>query len=156
MIFLTLGTQLPFDRLVKAVDSIATELDEDVFGQIGNGCYKPRSFSFTSFLTPSEFEVRIDSARVIVGHAGIGTILATSKSEKPLIVMARRSKYGEHRNDHQLATLQQMSRFGGVHVAENAEDFRDLLSIKNLKPLTSQDSPQSARLISALRNEIFG
>ena len=109
MIFLTLGTQLPFDRLVKAMDEVAPGLQEAIFGQIGNARVKPANFESVDFLAPREFKQHFDAARVIVGHAGIGTILSGLKAEKPLVLMARRVAFGEHRNDHQLATVSQLS-----------------------------------------------
>ncbi|MGO7205561.1 glucuronosyltransferase, partial [Rhizobium ruizarguesonis] len=43
MILVTVGTQLPFDRLVKAVDTFATELSKPVLAQIGRGSYTPQN-----------------------------------------------------------------------------------------------------------------
>ena len=34
MIFVTIGTQLPFDRLIKIIDEMAPELKEDVVAQV--------------------------------------------------------------------------------------------------------------------------
>ncbi len=76
MIFLTIGVQLPFDRLVQEVDAVACKLDELVFGQIGDTCYRPGNFETAGFLSPSEFAMRLGGARAIVSHAGIGTILS--------------------------------------------------------------------------------
>ncbi len=36
MIFVTVGEQLPFDRLVRAVDEWAAASGKEVFAQIGN------------------------------------------------------------------------------------------------------------------------
>jgi UDP-N-acetylglucosamine transferase subunit ALG13 len=46
MIFLTVGTQFPFDRLVRAVDEAFDNgaIDEEVFAQIGETSYRPRNF----------------------------------------------------------------------------------------------------------------
>ena len=30
MIFVTIGTQLPFDRLIKAIDELAPQIDEEI------------------------------------------------------------------------------------------------------------------------------
>jgi UDP-N-acetylglucosamine transferase subunit ALG13 len=155
LIFLTLGTQLPFNRLVEAVDGIAPLINETIYGQIGRGSYAPVNFEYTETLSPAEFNNRFEAARVVIGHAGIGTVLAGFKSQKPLILMARQASFGEHRNDHQIATATQMSRFTGVYIAESAKDIRDILSNKDLESMERQISPNRVKLIQHLRSEIF-
>jgi UDP-N-acetylglucosamine transferase subunit ALG13 len=39
MIFCTIGTQMPFDRFVRVVDSIAPQLHEEVIVQTLKGTY---------------------------------------------------------------------------------------------------------------------
>ena len=41
-------------------------------------------------------------ARVIVGHAGIGTALDALSVKRPFITVPRLKRYNEHMNDHQL------------------------------------------------------
>lgn len=156
MIFLTLGTQLPFDRLVRALDEVTPDLDEPVFGQIGSSRVRPVNFESVDFLSPVEFQARFAAARVIVGHAGIGTILSGLKAEKPLVLMARRAAMGEHRNDHQLATVAQLGRIAGIHVAEDAAGLRAFLCDPGLAPMAAAASPARQALIARLRLEIFG
>lgn len=155
MIFLTLGTQLPFDRLVTALDEVAADLDEPVFGQIGNSRIRPAHFESVDFLSPVEFKALFEAARVIVGHAGIGTILSGLKAQKPLVLMARRAALGEHRNDHQLATVAQLGRIRGIHVAKDAAGLRGFLSDSALEPMAAGASPARQALIARLRQEIF-
>ena len=156
MIFLTLGTQLAFDRLVKAVDTVAETLNEDVFGQTGYATYTPRYFETVQFMDQQDFDARFRSARVIIGHAGMGTILTAMRQEKPLIVMARQAALGEHRNDHQRATLEQLGRLPGIYVAETADDIKEILSHGQLEPMSQAPSPARENLIGALHQEIFG
>lgn len=156
MILLTLGTQLPFPRLVEALDTVAPDLDEPVFGQIGDSPYRPRHFESVAFLAPQEFRARFDAARVIVGHAGIGTILSGLRAEKPLVLMARRAAQGEHRNDHQLATAAQLGRIPGIHVVEDAASLRACLTNPALPAMKADASPVRDGFITALRQEIFG
>lgn len=155
MIFLTLGTQLPFDRLVKAVDEVAQSLDETIFGQIGNGRYLPKNFTYVESMSPVDFDKKFKEARVVVGHAGIGTILSGFNSEKPLVLMARRASLGEHRNDHQVATIKQVQKFPGVYVAEAEGDILKYLADPGIKPMQRYSSQSRNDLISNLRAEIF-
>lgn len=154
MIFLTLGTQLPFERLVQAVDVAAGQLDEPIFGQIGTSSYVPKYMEYKDCLTPAEFREKFSAARVIVGHAGMGTILSARSSGKPLLIMARKASLGEHRNDHQLATLAQMRSTPGIHVLKDDTDLVSLLTKPDLPAMSDTESPNRTRLITRLRSEI--
>lgn len=158
MIFVTVGTDLPFNRLVRVVDDWAASRDRrDVFAQIGRTEWTPAHLSYCNFLPPGEFARRLSQARVIVAHAGMGTILSALKSEKPILVMPRRAALGEQRNDHQLATARHLSAIGKVNVAMDEAELRHRLDglddLKALDPIGPFASPE---LIEALRNFIQG
>ncbi|WP_324827102.1 glycosyltransferase [Qipengyuania zhejiangensis] len=153
MIFLTLGTQLPFDRLVRTLDDVAGDLAEDVFGQIGRTDLRPANFPVTQFLTPTEFAARMEQARVIVGHAGIGTILTGMRMHKPLVLMARRASLGEHRNDHQSATVAQVRKIAGITIVEDAAQMKAALSRSDIPAMSDHGSTARAAMIDALRSD---
>lgn len=155
MIFLTLGTQLPFDRLVRALDEVAPELEEEIFGQIGKATYAPKHFDFSDYLPQKAFSEKFEAARVVVGHAGMGTILSGFAARKPLVLMARKAALKEHRNDHQQATVAQLRTIPGIHIAEEAADLRQLLTASELEPMTPTEVPERTRLIDTIRREIF-
>ena len=52
MIFVTVGTQFPFDRLLRTVDDAFDKglINEEVFAQTGESNYKPRNFEVTTSL----------------------------------------------------------------------------------------------------------
>ncbi|MDE6119032.1 MAG: glycosyl transferase family 28 [Muribaculaceae bacterium] len=129
MILVTVGTQLPFDRLMRMFDEIAPELGgEEIVAQSCRGSYIPRHFSTERFIEPERFEQLMNQARVVVAHAGIGTILSAMKRGKPLVVVARREDLGEHRNDHQIATARYLADSASVAVAADAESLRRLIA----------------------------
>jgi UDP-N-acetylglucosamine transferase subunit ALG13 len=118
MIFVTVGTQLPFDRMIRAIDWWAGQhREEKVFAQIGPSQYRPCNLEFASFLDADECLARVESAKVIVAHAGMGSIITALEFGKPIIVMPRRADRNEHRNDHQLATARGLLVQGKVVVA---------------------------------------
>ncbi|WP_156843122.1 glycosyltransferase [Novosphingobium aquimarinum] len=155
MIFLTLGTQLAFDRLVQAVDEIVPNISEPVFGQIGNSNYKPKNFEYVTALSPTDFTKKFSESRVIIAHAGIGTILSGQKAEKPLVLMARIAKFGEHRNDHQLATIEQIKRLDGVYIVENKDDIKNIVTRSRIEPMKNSRSNSLDSLINNIKKEIF-
>lgn len=127
MIFVTVGTQLPFDRLVRLVDAIARDLPGPVFAQIGSGNYRPSHMDWRATLKPHEFERFMRSATIVVGHAGIGTVLNARRLRKPVVLFPRRAKLGEHRNDHQLATVRALVGRPGIGIAMDGSALRSLL-----------------------------
>lgn len=157
MILVTVGTDLPFDRMVRVVDAWAAETGrEDVFAQIGEGGWKPKHIRFAEFLPPQEFSEYFASARVIVSHAGMGTILTALYRGKPILVMPKKASLGEHRNEHQTATARRMMEIGGVNVAFDERELREKLG--HLDELTrgrTIGSYASESLISGIRDFIF-
>jgi len=92
MIFVTVGAQMPFDRLVKTVDQWACERGrDDVFAQIGMTDYRPSNIQWTDFLTAEEFKQRFEAANVIVAHAGTGSIITALQLGKPILIMGESS-----------------------------------------------------------------
>lgn len=125
MIFLTVGTQFPFDRLVKAVDDAVDQnlFDEEIFAQIGESGYKPRNFEGVVSLDKNDFDRRFREASFIISHAGMGSITLAEEYGKPILVMPRRSKYGEVVNDHQVAIATRYEKMGCLLVASNPENL---------------------------------
>lgn len=121
MIFLTVGTQFPFDRLLKGVDDLldAGVLDEDVFAQMGDSSYQPRNFSGVRSLEKGPFDEYLQKASAVIGHAGIGTITMALDNHKPLLAMPRLKRYGEVVNDHQLILARKFEALGYLLVAED-------------------------------------
>jgi len=124
MIFATVGTQLPFDRLIKGLDEWASShVDDNIFAQTGNSTYIASNFSCAQSLAPSEFQYKLVSADLVVAHAGMGTILQCLDLSKPLIIMPRKADLGEHRNDHQIATAEKFKNFETIQVVENEQEL---------------------------------
>ncbi len=168
MIFLTVGTQLPFDRLVRAVDAWAGAEGgaagrKDVFGQIaqpGPSGYVPQNFEWTAHLDPQSIAARFAAAELIVAHAGMGSIIGALAAPKPILILPRRAALGEQRNDHQLATARRFADRPGVTVcmdeAELGPALDSLLSgVSGMaaSPIGTEASPE---LLATLRAFVFG
>ncbi len=132
MIFVTVGTQLPFDRLIISIDRLAPMLGEPVIAQTGAGLYKPLNIEFRPVVHAIEFETIFCQARLIVSHAGIGSVLTAKRHGKPIVLFPRLAAFGEHRNDHQSATVSQLEGHPGIHIARCEEDLKHILSMSNL------------------------
>lgn len=156
MIFVTVGTDSPFNRMVKIIDQWAKENNRtDIFAQIGDTDWEPSFIEFSKFLDPAEFTEKITAATTIVSHAGMGTILTSLKWQKPILIMPRKASLGEQRNEHQLATAKQLLKMGKVNVAFDEDELKEKLS--KLDEIQSKDNIgefASSSLIEALKNFI--
>jgi UDP-N-acetylglucosamine transferase subunit ALG13 len=153
VIFATVGSQEPFDRLIRAVDEWAGSRGRfDVLAQIGASSFRPKNIEFTKFLEPSEFNRVIRAASVVIAHAGMGSIISALEIGKPIVVMPRRGFLRETRNDHQLATAERFGSRGRVIVADNQKDFAQkldyALTLTAMDPINPEASP---RLIATIR-----
>ena len=157
MIFATVGTQLPFDRLVSALDSwLETQEQTEVFAQIGVTSYRPRRLKWKKFLDGQEFSEHFENATAIVAHAGIGSILPALELGKPIVIMPRLAELGEHRNDHQLATARRFEQMQLVSVAYNTEQLIEQLEHVGSKGPSQEISCQaSPDLLLRLRQFIL-
>jgi UDP-N-acetylglucosamine transferase subunit ALG13 len=159
MIFATVGTQLPFDRLLSALDTwAALHSDIPVLAQTGSDATHYAHLKCQTHLDQTAFAARMAEARVIVAHAGMGTILQAAEAGKPLILMPRRADMGEHRNDHQLATAAEMAVLSNVTVVHDATGLATALA----QALQRTDACQPVlsgsaqpRLIEALKEFIW-
>lgn len=158
MIFITTGTQEPFDRLIKTIDGIAEEYTGLNFVvQAFSSQYTARNFEVLDFVPASDFSKYVEECDLIISHAGMGTIISALVACKPIIVMPRLFAFHEHRNDHQLATARQFDAMGYVNVAFNEEELKEkfrLMWPNQIKPLRKIGNTASLELIDSLRTFI--
>lgn len=129
MIYVTVGTQLPFSRLIRAVDDWAADRSGlDVFAQTGPDEASYPSMRAETFISPVVADELIRSADLVVAHAGMGTIITASQYGKPLIIMPRQFQFGEHRNDHQVATAKRFGSFPNITVVNDAEELHEAIN----------------------------
>lgn len=122
MILVTVGLQLPFARLIRAMDRLAPKLADEVFAQIGETTVTPANMAYTHALNAEEFEANVIEADVIVSHAGVGSILAAQRNATPLVILPRKAALGEHRTDHQLDTVNAIDgRYGIIPISHESE-----------------------------------
>jgi UDP-N-acetylglucosamine transferase subunit ALG13 len=137
VIFVTVGTQFPFDRLIRAVDEAAGKglLWEETFAQVGVGGYRPGNMKWAEELPREEYARRMKDASAVIGHAGMGTIATALDAGKPLLVMARLERYGEIVNDHQAATAGKFAELGHVIAAANESEIEaKLAGLREFRP----------------------
>jgi UDP-N-acetylglucosamine transferase subunit ALG13 len=146
MIFLTVGTILPFDRLVRAVDEAVGHglIRDKVFAQIGKTKTVPKNIESTDVLDKDTFGAKVEQASSIISHAGMGSITMALTNNKPLLVMPRLKRFGEHVNDHQLGTAKKFEELGCVVVAYSEEELPEKVrQLKTFVPKKRAVTPEA-------------
>ena len=155
-LFVVVGTQEPFDRMLKAIDEWAVSTGfKDIFAQISDAAYIPAGFESTDFISPELFDQKFKEADLIVSHAGMGTIISALQHSKPIIVMPRLAQFHEHRNDHQLATARSFGKLGYVKDVYSDSELREALdNASSMRPAPAIGSGASKELLQFLKSYI--
>jgi len=96
VILATVGTtELPFDRLVRAVDDLASRAKEPVLIQIGHSTYEPRHAQWFRFDTAERMRALITLADVVVTHGGFAIISDCLRANKRIVACPRLGELGE-------------------------------------------------------------
>lgn len=138
MVLVGLGTQdKSFERLLKQIDKEIKNgnINEEVIVQAGYTKYESENMKIFDYVTQEELNEYVKKARLIITHAGVGSILTGLENDKKVIVVPRLEKYGEHTNDHQVQIAEQFSEEGYVIYLKNLKDLVKVINeIDNFKP----------------------
>lgn len=142
MIFVTVGSMLPFNRLVRNMDSWAeANPTEEVFAQIGKGAYEPKHMSWARMLPRQEFVKRVLNCSFVVAHAGIGSVFAAAEHRKPIVLLPRFASAKEHTTDHQIHTANWLRGRPGVFIAITDAELSERISEARLASRAGVDFP---------------
>ncbi len=155
MIFITVGTQLPFDRMINDVIKAvmksnfkrhkisiqAVSIQEIIENPLDIECVEK--------LSECEFEKLFNECDILISHAGMGTIIKTIECKKSIIVVPRLKRYKEHRNNHQVDTCSALvGRFSNIHFANNDAEILD-----SINSIANQETKGSSNLWQENRQE---
>lgn len=127
LILVIVGLMHGFERLVEAMDRIAGHIEEDVIMQIGKTSFEPENAQYLRFVSKEEIDRLYADARVVVCHAGVGSILTALEHNKPVIAVPRREKYGEHLDDHQIEIAREMEKERWITVVYDMEELEEVI-----------------------------
>lgn len=118
MIFVTVGTgEVPFDRLLRAIGSF--ERTERLVVQAGPSEVRPAGATLLGFIPYDDLASYVHAARVVVTHAGVGTVLTALAAGKRPVVVPRLRRLGEAVDDHQLVFARRLAASGLVTLVED-------------------------------------
>ena len=156
MIFVTVGSMFPFDRMIHMMDDwTSLHPNEEVFAQIGDGKYEPKHMRWQRIIAPDEYKNVVQSCRLIVAHAGTGSVFTASECRKPIVLIPRRAVQREHTTDHQLDTAKWLEDKPGIFIAWSEEELAPAIeragqAAGNLQSLMPPSAPQP--FVARIRN----
>jgi UDP-N-acetylglucosamine transferase subunit ALG13 len=155
-LFVTVGSMLPFDRLVRAMDEfVASRPDIEAFAQIGETRHRPGHMESRQMMTPAEYRQMFERADVVVSHVGIGTVITAAELGKPLVMLPRRMELQEVTSRHQQATARWLTGRPGVHIVETEAELPARIDeVAGSRGVADFESETRIALVRAVRDFI--
>ncbi|HMJ33999.1 MAG TPA: glycosyltransferase [Baekduia sp.] len=153
MVLVTIGTnEQPFDRLVAA--AAALRINEKLVVQYGSSAITSGAGEWLDFLGFDELADRMRAARVVVCHAGVGSIMLARRCGRRPVVVPRRLHLGEAVDDHQLPLARRLAASGLVTLVENETGLADAIAdhADGAPATTGGGLPGVAALVTELRS----
>jgi UDP-N-acetylglucosamine transferase subunit ALG13 len=133
MIFVTVGSnEARFDRLLESVCALPG--DEELVVQHGPSLVHPPNAECHAFLTFDEIVDAVRRARVVVSHAGVGSVLVALGAGKRPVVVPRLKRLGEAVDDHQVAFARRLHDVGLVTSVEHTDALAGALAATPAAP----------------------
>lgn len=151
MIFVTVGTHQ--QSFVRLTDSLRFLPADELVVQHGHSPAPSEVKRTAPFYPFDEMTKLFVSAKVVVTHAGVGSILSCLRSGHTPVVVPRLRRFHEHVDDHQVALADALEERGRVIVVRRMEELADAVA---RAPLARAASfvPRDGRLHSALREAL--
>lgn len=133
MIYVTVGSAekgAEFDRLIKKIDEIAKNIDEEIMIQLGSSQYIPKYAKYFDYCSYEESLSFFKKAELVIGHCGSGTVLNAISFNKPLIAIPRMLIYNElDSDDHQLELARELEKINSkIKVVYDVDDLEGIIS----------------------------
>ena len=151
MILVTVGTnEAPFDRLLRAFET--RPRTEELIVQHGPSRVRLHGARCVEFLSFEELADTIRRARVVVTHAGVGSIMTSLANGKRPVVVPRLRRFGEAVDDHQVALGRRLDEAGLVTFVEDPRDVPQAVETAVAAP--GIDLGPNPRLVADLKSFI--
>jgi len=149
-VLVTVGTsEAPFDRLLRAVDRLELA-GERVVVQHGVSAVRPARAQCVDFLPFNELDRLTQSARVVICHAGVGSIAQALAHGRRPIVIPRLHRFGEAVDDHQVLFAHRLQEAELATVVEDLAQLEEVLAGARATPVPQSGPDLSAEIAKVL------
>ncbi len=126
LIYVTVGlNDFPLDPLFEAMDAYAGETGERVVMQVGRSRFEAKHAETFSFVSKEAAEAYYEESRLVVCHAGIGSILGGMTRNKPLVLLPRTVLVPDSEDDQQAIVAEKVRSMGRGVVVNDISELRD-------------------------------
>jgi UDP-N-acetylglucosamine transferase subunit ALG13 len=132
VLFVTIGTSDPFDRLLAAVAALPP--GEEIVAQCGDSAVRPANASCVGFLGFEELTGLVARARIVVMHAGAGSVLTALAAGRRPVVVPRLRRFGEAVDDHQVEFGRSLAAAGLVTMVEDPAGLPEAIAGAPTRP----------------------
>ncbi|MFX0132135.1 MAG: PssE/Cps14G family polysaccharide biosynthesis glycosyltransferase [Candidatus Hodarchaeota archaeon] len=128
MILVTVGMHSQgFDRLIYAMDQLSGKIQEKIIIQIGKSRYVPKNIKYFRFINQATFLELIKKSKLVISHGGTASIYQSLQYDKPIIIVPRLKKFGEHIDDHQLELAKYLEKKGLAEVVIDVNELEKII-----------------------------
>lgn len=127
MIYVTLGTQkFQFDRILKKLDELIENkvINDEIAVQCIHHTYKPKNFEVFKLKSTDEIEEILKKSKLVITHAGTGSLVQCIKFKKHTVVVPRLVEFGEHVDNHQIEIASVFQAKGNATVITDINDLQ--------------------------------
>jgi UDP-N-acetylglucosamine transferase subunit ALG13 len=148
----TVGTVMPFDRLVDGVGALSADGGRParILAQVGQGGAAPAGIDAREQIPFEEMLAILDDANVVFCHGGTGSLITALRAGCRIIAMPRQQALGEHYDDHQREIVSAFAARGLIEVAEGPEELQAALT-RAIRGKPRRATTDPAPLIERLR-----
>lgn len=130
------------------MDQIAGSINEKVIMQIGYTDYKPVNAEYFDFEDYSVIQKLTRGSRVVVSHAGAGSIITAFEQKKHIIIVPRLKEFNEIIIDHQFEIANSLSKNKNLTILYNVDNLELCLQ----SDFSFVDEHNDNRLVDSLKN----
>jgi beta-1,4-N-acetylglucosaminyltransferase len=140
------------------MDRLAPRIPAEIVIQRGYSRYLPRNTKYFDFVPMEPAIGYMQRSRLVVSHAGIGTIILCREYDIPLLILPRRKGYREHMNDHQMeiAKALEKRRDENIHVVYQEDQLEEIISkiLKDVRRNIPAEKVGKANLVRTIKEFI--
>jgi rhamnosyl/mannosyltransferase len=128
-ILVTIGTFVPFDRMVQEVDRLCEHkiIDQKVIAQVGPSNYQPRHMEYFNQCSYEKLNALMEESDIVICHGGSGSLLGALKAGCRIVALPRLQEHGEVYDNHQFQIIRALERRGLIEAAYRADEIAPAL-----------------------------
>ncbi len=137
-IFVTTGSVLEFDELIKQLDKINLNKQYNLTAQIGKGKYIPKHLNY--FKYSKDLNKYFDWADIVITHTGAGTLFELLEKNKKIICISNPKATDNHELAEKFAKEKHLIFLKGKDISTLEKSIQSTIinkEIKKYKPIKS-------------------